>query len=371
MGDMIGASRIFILHVKFTLHCVCYELHYVHKTLLERKGNQWEAIRMKAIVCTRYGTPDFLQFQDVEKPTPKDNEVRIRVHAAVVTPADCAFRKADHFIVRMMYGLRKPRNSVLGVELAGEIESVGKDVKSFAEGDQVFGISTRSFGAHAEYICLPEDQPVAIKPANSSYEEAAGICDGALTALIFLRDTAKIQPGQKVLINGASGSVGAYAVQLAKYFGVEVTGVCSTANLELVKSLGANKVIDYSNEDFTKGSQTYDVIFDAVGKSSFSHCKGSLTHRGMYLTTVPAPSTMLQMLWTSKLGSKKSIFTAAGLKQRKENLVFLKELFEAGKLKPVIDRRYRLEQAAEAHKYVETGRKKGNVIIILAQEARP
>jgi NADPH:quinone reductase-like Zn-dependent oxidoreductase len=270
-------------------------------------------------------------------------------------------------MVRFIYGLRRPKYSILGVELAGEIDSVGKDVKLFKKGDQVFGISPNNFGTHAEYMCLPEDKPVFIKPANATYEEAAGVCDGALTALIFLRDTANIQHGQKVLINGASGAVGAYAVQLARYFGAEVTGVCSTNNLELVKSLGADKVIDYTKEDFTKDGQTYDVIFDAVGKNSFSRCKRSLKQKGVYLSTVPKLGTMLQMLWTSKFGSKKAKFTAAGLKQSKENLVFLKELFEVEKIKSVIDRRYLLEQTAEAHRYVEKGHKKGNVVITLHQ----
>ncbi|TFE22798.1 NAD(P)-dependent alcohol dehydrogenase [Cohnella luojiensis] len=318
---------------------------------------------MKAIVCTKYGTPEVLQLREVEKPAPKDNEVRIRIHAGIVTPSDCAFRKANPFMIRFMYGLLRPKYTILGVELAGEIESVGKDVTLFKEGDQVYGLSPNRFGAHAEYMCLPEDKPVAIKPSNMTYEEAAGVCDGATTALTFLRDKANIQSGQKVLIHGASGAVGTYAVQLAKYYGAEVTGVCSTANLELVKSLGADKVIDYTQEDFTKSGQTYDVIFDAVGKSSFSRCKSSLKQRGIYLSTVPALGTMLQMLWTSKLGRKKAIFTAAGLKQSKENLVFLKELCEAGKIKSIIDRRYPLEHAAEAHRYVETGRKKGNVVI--------
>ncbi|MBP1996539.1 NAD(P)-dependent alcohol dehydrogenase [Paenibacillus eucommiae] len=320
---------------------------------------------MKAIVFTKYGAPDVLQLKEVEKPAPKNNEVRIKVHASVVTPSDCAFRKADPVIVRFIYGLRKPKYTILGVEVAGEIDSVGKDVKLFKKGDQVFGVSPNTLGAYAEYMCLPEDKPLALKPVNASYEEAVAVCDGALTALIFLRDTAKIQQGQKVLIHGASGAVGAYAVQLAKYFGAEVTGVCSTNNLELVKSLGAAAVIDYTKEDFTKDGQTYDVIFDAVGKQSFSRCKGSLKQKGIYLSTVPALGTMLQMLWTSKFSSKKAIFTAAGLKQNKENLVFLRELFEARKIKSVIDRRYRLEQTAEAHTYVEKGHKKGNVVITL------
>jgi NADPH:quinone reductase-like Zn-dependent oxidoreductase len=316
-------------------------------------------------VCANYGTPEVLQLKEVEKPTPKNNEVRIRIHAAAVTPSDCAFRKADPFMIRFIYGLRRPKYTTLGVELAGEIDSVGKDVKLFKKGDQVFGISPNSFGTYAEYMCLPEDKPVFIKPANATYDEAVAICDGALTSLIFLRDTAKIQHGQKLLINGASGAVGAYAVQLAKTFGAEVTGVCSTKNVELVKSLGADKVIDYTREDFTKGGQTYDVIFDAIGKRSFSQCKGSLKQRGIYLSTIPALGTMLQMFWTSKFGSKKAIFTASGLKQNKENLAFLKGLFEAGKIKSVIDRRYPMEQIAEAHRYVETGRKMGNVVITM------
>ncbi|WP_053375987.1 NAD(P)-dependent alcohol dehydrogenase [Paenibacillus sp. FJAT-27812] len=318
---------------------------------------------MKAIVCTQYGASEVLQLKEVEKPTPNNNEVRIKIYAAAVTPSDCAFRKADPFMIRLIYGLRKPKYSILGVELAGEVDSVGKEVTLFKKGDQVFGVSPNSFGAYAEYMCLAEDKPLITKPANATYEEAAAVCDGALTALVFLRDTAKIQRGQKVLVNGASGAVGAYAVQLARFFGAEVTGVCSTKNLEWVKSIGADKVIDYTKEDFTKSGQTYDVIFDAVGKLSFSKCKGTLSQRGIYLSTVPALGTMLQMLRTSKFGSKKAMFTAAGLKQSKENLVFLKELFETGKIKAVIDRRYRMEEAAEAHKYVEKGHKRGNVVL--------
>lgn len=320
---------------------------------------------MRAIVCTKYGTSDVLQLKEVAKPTPGDNEVRIRIHAAIVTPSDCAFRKADPFIVRFLYGFTSPKNNILGVELAGEIDSVGKDVRLFKEGDRVFGISPKSFGAHGEYKCLSESDTVTLKPTNMTYEEAAGICDGALTALIFLRDTANIQRGQKVLIYGASGSVGAYSVQLAKYYGAEVTGVSSSTNLEFVKSLGADQVIDYTKEDFTKNGQNYDVIFDAVGKRSFSSCKSSLKENGVFLSTVPTLGIMLQMLRTSKSGSKKAKFVAAGLKQNKENLLFLKELAETGKIKPIIDRRYPLEQIAEAHRYVEKGHKKGNVVITL------
>jgi NADPH:quinone reductase-like Zn-dependent oxidoreductase len=242
---------------------------------------------------------------------------------------------------------------------------VGKDVKLFRKGDQVFAATGHSYGAHAEYKCLPEDGALLIKPANMTYEEAAAVPYGGGTALHFLRK-ANIQSGQKVLINGAGGSIGTFAVQLARYFGAEVTGVCSTTNLELVKSLGAEKVIDYTREDFTKTGLTYDIIFDAVAKSSFSRCKSSLKPGGIYLTTIPSLGVMLQMLWTSKFGRKKAIFAASGVAPSSEmakNLIFLKELIEAGKIKPVIDRRYPLEQITEAHSYVEKGHKKGNVVI--------
>lgn len=321
---------------------------------------------MKAMICTKYGTPDVLQLKEVAKPTPKDKELLIKVHAAVVGPSDCAFRKGEPFIVKLIYGLTKPRLATQGVEFAGEIEAVGNAVKLFKPGDQVFGMSPDRFGAHAEYLCLPEDKPVVIKPANTTYTEAVGICDGATTALTFLRDVAKLQRGQTVLINGASGAVGTYAVQLAKHFGAEVTGVCSTTNVELVKSLGADEVIDYTKTDFTQSSERYDVIFDAVGKRSFSQCKGALTAKGVYLTTVPTLAIVRDMLWTAMRGGKKAKFAAAGLMQNKDNLTFLKELFEAGKLKAVIDRRYPLEQIAEAHRYVDKGHKKGNVVITVA-----
>ncbi|WP_123042903.1 NAD(P)-dependent alcohol dehydrogenase [Cohnella candidum] len=320
---------------------------------------------MKAIVYTQYGSPEVLELQNVEKPTPKDNEVRIRIRAAVVTPADCSFRRADPFMVRFVYGLFRPRNRILGVELSGEIEEIGREVKGFQAGDQVYGISPKSFGAHAEYVCLPETAPLAPKPANMTDEEAAGICDGALTSLVFLRDAAKIKSGQKVLVNGASGSVGAYAVQLAKYYGADVTGVCSAANVELVRSLGADRVIDYTQTDFTRTGETYDVIFDAVGKSSYSRCKDVLAPAGVYLSTVPSAGLMLSMLMTAIGGGKKAKFVTAGLKQNQQNLDFLRELAESGQLRPVIDRRYPLERIAEAHRYVETGRKKGNVVIAM------
>jgi NADPH:quinone reductase-like Zn-dependent oxidoreductase len=262
-----------------------------------------------------------------------------------------------------MYGLRKPKYPIMGAELAGEVQAVGKAVTSLKRGDRVLGLSPNGFGAYAEYVCLPESDPLVAIPAGLSYEEAVGICDGATTALTFLRDVARLQPGQRVLINGASGAVGAYGVQLAKHFGAEVTGVCSGGNVALVQSLGADAVIDYTAEEFTRSGHTYDVIFDAVGKSSYAQCKGALAPRGVYLTTVPSWGIVRDVLLTTVQGGKKAKFATAGLMQSKANLLFLMELAEAGKLRAVIDRRYPLEQLAEAHRYVETGRKKGNVVI--------
>jgi NADPH:quinone reductase-like Zn-dependent oxidoreductase len=315
---------------------------------------------MKAIVYTKYGPPDVLELEEVEKPAPKDNEVLIKVHASTVSSIDCRFRQGKNIIARMMAGLIKPKNNILGSELAGEIESVGKDVKLFKQGDQVYGAG--QMGAHAEYTCMPEEK-VTMKPTNMTYEEAAAVPFAAPVSLQFLRNKGGIQSGHKVLINGASGGLGTFAVQLAKYFGAEVTGVCSTTNLELVQSLGADRVIDYTKEDFTKEGQTYDIIFDAVGKSSFSKCKSSLNRRGIYLSTVATIPLLLQMLWTSMIGSKKAIFMIAPY--RIEDLIFLKELIEVGKVKSVIDRCYPLEQTAEAHRYVEKGHAKGKVVITL------
>jgi len=319
---------------------------------------------MKAITYSRYGSPDVLQLEEVANPLPKDNEIFIKIFATTVTSGDCRMRRADPFAVRFFNGFTRPTKiTILGNEFAGEIEAVGKDVKLYRIGDQVFGQTGLNLGANAEYICLPEDGTLTIKPANLTYEEAATIPFGGSTALHFLRK-GNIRSGQKVLIYGASGSLGTAAVQLAKYFGAEVTGVCSTVNLELVKSLGADIVIDYTKVDFTKSDQTYDIIFDTIGESPFSGCIKSLKQKGIYLRAVhiTVPSIVRGLL-TSLTGSKKVIGGVAT--ERKENLVFLKELIEVGKFKPVIDRRYPLYQIAEAHRYVDKGHKKGNVAIIV------
>jgi NADPH:quinone reductase-like Zn-dependent oxidoreductase len=331
---------------------------------------------MKAIVYEKYGPPDVLQLKEVEKPIPKDNEVLVKIYATLATAEDPGARSGKFpplfwLLGRSITGFIRPKNKILGGILAGEIEAIGKDVKLFKEGDQVFGMNLKDAGAYAEYRCLiPGEKVLAIKPANMTYEEAIATI-GAITALPFLRDKGNIQSGQKVLIYGASGCVGTAAVQVAKYYGAEVTGVCSTTNVELVKSLGADKVIDYTKEDFTKSGETYDIIFDTVGKSSFTRCKGSLKQRGIYLTTVAGLVDLLQVLWTSMVGSKKARIAFAALRPASEitkELVFSKELMEAGKLKPVIDRRYPLEQIVEAHRYVEKGHKKGNVVITVGHD---
>ena len=323
---------------------------------------------MKAIVWTKYGPPDGLQLKEVEKPTPKDNELLIRVRATTVTIGDCELRgfKISPLLwlpARIYLGLKKPtRVTILGQELAGEIEAVGKDVTLFKEGDQVFAATGLRLSAYAEYNCLPEEGGVALKPTTMSYEEAAAVPLGGLESLHFLRST-MIQRGQKILINGAGGSIGTFAVQLAKYYGAEVTAVDSTNKLGMLRSIGADHVIDYIQEDFTKNGQTYDVIFDVVGKSPFLRSLRSLKKNGFYLLANPKLSHRIQNLWASRASSKKVIYEA--VKYKREGLIFLKKLIEAGEIKSVIDRCYPLAQTAEAHRYVETGRKMGNVIITM------
>ena len=328
---------------------------------------------MKASVWTNYGSPDVLQVKEIAKPTPKANDVLIKINATTVTAGDCEARNLKMPILiglpmRLYVGLRRPKRiAILGQELAGEIEAVGKDVKRFKVGDQVFGTTGLGFGAYAEYLCLPEESAMGVlatKPANMTYEEAAAVPTGGLEALHFIRE-GNIQRGEKVLIVGAGGSIGTFAVQLAKYFGAEVTGVDSTGKLEMVSSIGADHVIDCSQEDFTRSGKTYDVILDVPGKSSFSGSIRSLQQNGRYLLANPGLSHTLQKPWISLRSGKKVIFGAAS--QKTEDLIFLRDLIEAGYLKAVIDHRFSLEQIADAHRYVEAGHKKGNVVINVIQ----
>jgi NADPH:quinone reductase-like Zn-dependent oxidoreductase len=326
---------------------------------------------MKAIVWTKYGPPEVLELREVEKPTPKDNEVLIKIHATTVTAGDCEMRSLNlpFFLslpMRMWVGFLKPRGMTIpGTELAGEIEAVGKDVKQFKEGDQVFGSAGMGLGANAEYICLPAEPGemeggVAIKPANMTFEEAATVPFGGRDALNFLR-LGEIRSGQKILINGAGGSIGTFAVQLAKLNGAEVTAVDSTAKLDMLRSIGADHVIDYTQEDFTHNGEIYDVIFDVVGTVSFSRSARSIKENGTYLLANPMRGQMIRSPWARRTSGKKVIMQAAS--GTVEDLVYLRELIEAGKIKTIIDRSYPLEQIVEAHKYVETGAKQGNVVI--------
>jgi NADPH:quinone reductase-like Zn-dependent oxidoreductase len=318
---------------------------------------------MKAVVFDRYGPPEVQRLEDVEQPVPKEDEVLIKIRATTVTRTDTGLRSGTPFIVRLFFGLLRPKQRILGTELAGEIDGVGAAVKEFAVGDQVFG-STPAFrsGAHAEFICLSESAPIALKPDGMSFEEAASVTDGVVLALMCL-EAAKIRKGQQILIYGASGSIGTAGVQLAKYFETDVTAVCNTKNVELVRSLGADKVIDYTRDDFTKNGETYDVIFDAVGKHSFSRCKGSLKPGGAYVATDGFRNLFLQM-WTSRIGDKKVLFPIPP-HYTKKNVLFLKGLIDAGKYRAVIDRCYPLEDVVEATRYVETEQKTGNVVLTI------
>jgi NADPH:quinone reductase-like Zn-dependent oxidoreductase len=318
--------------------------------------------KMKAAIYTQYGLPEVVQLSEVEKPIPKDNEVLIKVHASTVNRTDCGFRSAEYFISRFFSGLINPKNPILGNEFAGEIEAIGKNVTLFKVGDKVFGYNDTRFGAHAEYMVTAENNPITTIPKNLTYEEAAPITEGAHYALCDIR-AAKIQSGQNVLINGATGGIGSSAVQIVKYLGAKVTAVCDTKNVELVKSLGADVVIDYKKEDFTKINDKFDVVFDAVGKSSFGKCKPLLKEKGIYMSTelgYMSQNPFLAII-TPLLGGKKLLFPIPTISQ--EDVIFLKELVETGKYKPLIDRTYPLEQIVEAYKYVETGQKTGNVVI--------
>ena len=326
---------------------------------------------MKAAICTKYGPPEVLKIDDIAKPFPKPNEVLVKIQATTVSAADQRVRSFNLPIsiwlpARLMLGFKRPRKAVLGMELSGKIESIGKDVKLFKKGDKVFAATLQNFGAYAEYICLPEDGPIALKPINITYEEAGAIPIGARTAYHYLHTIANVKPQQKALIYGASGSVGTYAVQLAKYFGAEVTAVCSTANIEMVKGLGADEVIDYTSPDYIEQLEMYDIIFITVDKCPFRACKKSLKKKGTYLN-VGRPLRSFPMLWTSLTSSKK-IVVGKNSPETAEALNTLKRIVEEGQLKAVIDRNYKLNQIVEAHRYVDIGHKRGNVTITLNEE---
>jgi NADPH:quinone reductase-like Zn-dependent oxidoreductase len=319
---------------------------------------------MKAVVFRRFGPPEVLGLEEVQTPAPGDSDVLIRVRATTVTAAECDMRRGRPLWGRVILGFRRPRQRfrVLGIEVAGEIVAVGSGVHRFGVGEAVFGFTGFGVGAYAEYKAMPETGSLARKPTNLTYEQAAAAVDGATTALFFLRDKARVQSGQKVLVNGASGSIGTYAVQLAKHLGAEVTGVCGPRNVELVSSLGADRVVDYTRHDFTRDGERYDVIFDAVGKSSFARCRTSLTRTGRYVSTVGLWNNVLA-LWTVVRGGPRVV---TGMSVDKRGLLaYVTELIEADKLRVVVDRRYPLTEIVEAHRYVETGHKRGNVVVAL------
>jgi NADPH:quinone reductase-like Zn-dependent oxidoreductase len=329
---------------------------------------------MKAIVFTDYGSPDVLQLKEVAKPTPKENEILVRVHATPVNYGDLTARDFAHsqfnmpaplyLPARLAFGWNKPKINILGSELAGDVEAVGKSVTKFRPGDAVFAYVGMKMGANAEYICLPESGTIAIKPVNMGYAEAATLPYGAIMAVSLLHKV-KLKPGQKILINGASGGIGAMAVQLAKFYGAVVTGICGAPRLDYVKALGADKVIDYKKQDFTQNGETYDVIFDILGRSSFARCKNSLTPNGIYLLASFKSRALWDMVWTYFASPKKVVCAMAD--EKAENLVFVKKLVEEDKIKAILDRRFPLEQTAEAHQYIESGGRQGNVVLILAQ----
>jgi len=323
---------------------------------------------MKAIVYKKYGSPDVFEPLDLEKPTPEPSEVLIKVFATTVTTADCMMRRGDTLLSRILLGLIRPKKKyqILGTEFSGMIEAAGSKVKKFKPGDEVYAFRGFGTGCYAQYKCMNENGSLAIKPCNMNFAEAASVVDGATTALFFLKEKANIQKGQKVLINGASGSIGTFAVQLAKYFGAEVTGVCSTKNIEVVKSLGADKVVDYTKEDFAKTGETYDIIFDTVGKSSFVHSRKALKPKGIYIATVMTLKLILQSV-LPKFGNKKKVIFAMSL-NKTEALNFVRTLIEEGKLKTIIDKQYTLEELPAAHEYVEKGHKHGNVVITVQQQ---
>ena len=322
---------------------------------------------MKAIIIDKYGAPDVLKLENIEKPTPKGNEVLIKLNAIPITTEDPLQRKGEPYFTRLFLGFTKPKHPILGAEFSGEIEEIGKDVTKFKVGDKVFGHSGQNLGCYAEYVSVHENGLLLKKPKNMSDEDVAPVCT-FMAAWNFLVALANVKNSQKVLINGASGTVGSAAVQIAKSFGANVTGVCSPTNLDMVKSLGADKVIDYTSDNFTENGERYDIIFDVANKTSFYRCKNSLTKNGIYLNPVLKISSLFQMVWTKIFSKKKVMFSATGLRSIEIRKAFLKkltELFEKGKLKTVIDRRYSLEQIVEAHTYIESGNKKGNVIVNL------
>jgi NADPH:quinone reductase-like Zn-dependent oxidoreductase len=319
---------------------------------------------VRAVVYDRYGPPEVQRLEDVERPVPKEDEVLVKIHATTVTRTDCGIRAGKPFFVRLIFGVGRPKQRILGTELAGVVEAVGAGVSKFAVGDHVFG-STEAFksGSHAEFVCVREAGPLALKPASMSFEEAAAVTDGAVLALMCL-ESVHPKSGQSILVYGASGAIGTAGVQLAEHFGADVTAVCNTKNVEVVGSLGAEAVIDYTQEDFTKNGRTYDVIFDAVGKQSFSRCKGSLKPGGAYVAT-DGLGNILLALWTARIGDRKVLFPIPP-HYTKENVLLIKELIEAGKFRAVIDRRYPLEDVVEATRYVETEQKTGNVVLTVS-----